>query len=226
MQFPRPAPGQLSRLLSRLPKRFHKPSAKQVSRALTGLAILLALGGVGVVAYPFATDLWAARIQRGLTGDLAANAIDYKLGRVKVGDPLTQLEIPKIDVDVVVVEGTTLSALQAGAGHYPKTPLPGEKGNVAIAGHRTTYGKPFNRMNELRHGDRVILTTPLGRHTYEIEGPPHVVEPNDWSVIRRYPKRGSYLTLTSCHPEGSADYRIVLRARLMHSETLVAEAAS
>jgi sortase A len=178
-----------------------------------------------VVAYPFATDLWAARIQRGLAGDLATKAVDYKAGTVKVGEPLTRLEIPAIDVDVVVVEGTTLSALQAGAGHYPKTPLPGESGNVAIAGHRTTYGKPFNRMDELEPGDRVILTTPIGRHVYEIEARPRVVEFDDWSVIKRYPKHGSFLTLTSCHPEGSADYRIVTRARLIHSDSIVAEAS-
>ncbi|HYI46503.1 MAG TPA: class E sortase [Actinomycetota bacterium] len=204
---------------------FRRPSPRLISRVLTGAAIVLALAGIGVVAYPFATDLWAARIQRGLAGDLAAKAVDYEAGRVKVGEPLTQLEIPRLGVDVVVVEGTTLSALQAGAGHYPKTPLPGEKGNVAIAGHRTTYGKPFNRMDELQEGDRVILTTPLERHVYEIEGQPRVVELDDWSVINRYPKRGSYLTLTSCHPEGSADYRIVVRANLIQSTDVVAEAA-
>lgn len=205
--------------------QFRRPSPRLLSRLLTGTAIVLALGGIGVVAYPFATDLWAARIQRGLAGDLAAKAIDYKMGNIKSGEPLTRLEIPSLDVDVVVVEGTSLSALQAGAGHYPKTPLPGEPGNVAIAGHRTTYGKPFNRMDELNAGDRVILTTPIGRHTYEIEGQPRIIEFNDWSVIHRYPKRSSYLTLTSCHPEGSADYRIVVRARLVRSERLVAEAA-
>ena len=205
--------------------QFRRPSPRLLSRLLTGLAIALAIAGVGVVAYPFATDLWAARIQRTLSGDLAANANDYKLGKIKSGEPLTQLEIPKIGVDVVVVEGTSLSALHAGAGHYPKTPLPGEKGNVGIAGHRTTYGKPFNRMDELMPGDKVILTTPLGRHVYEIEMRPRVVEPDDWSVIHQFPKRGAFLTLTSCHPEGSADYRIVTRARLVDSQTIVAEAS-
>ena len=220
MQFRRPSPQDLKRLVSGLRARVGKPSPQTLSRALTALAIVLALGGTGVVAYPFVTDLWAARIQRGLTADFAGNSVDYKMGRVKVGDPLTQLEIPSIDVDVVVVEGTSLAALHAGAGHYPRSPLPGEKGNVAIAGHRTTYGKPFNRMDELTPGDKVILTTPLGRHVYEVESRPHVVEPDDWSVIFRYPKKGSFLTLTSCHPEGSADYRIVVRARLVESANI------
>ena len=204
--------------------QFRRPAPSTISRGLTILAIVLALAGTGVLAYPFATDMWAARLQRSLVGELAVSADSYRAGKIKPGEPLTQLEIPRLDVDVVVVEGTSLAALHAGAGHYPRTPLPGERGNVAIAGHRTTYGKPFNRMDELVPGDRVILTTPLGRHVYEIEQRPRVVEPNDWSVIHEYPKRGSYLTLTSCHPEGSADYRIVVRARLVDSTQLVADA--
>lgn len=193
-------------------------------KGLTALAAVLALVGIGLVAYPFVTDLWASRIQSGLTGDLNAMDRDYRLGKVKTGDPLTRLEIPKLDVDVIVVEGTTASALRAGAGHYPKTPLPGEKGNVAIAGHRTTYGRPFNRIDELTAGDRVILTTPVGRHVYEITRRPWVVDDQDWSVINDYPDKGSFLTLTSCHPEGSAEYRIVARAQLVDSADSVAEA--
>ena len=201
--------------------KLRKPSAKVLKRSLTGFAVALALVGVGLVAYPFATDLWAARIQSGLAGDFAAASVDtFRAGEVKVGDPLTQLEIPKLGVDVIVVEGTSLAALRAGAGHYPETPLPGEKGNVAIAGHRTTYGKPFNRLDELEPGDKVILTTPIGRHVYEITQRPWVVDPSDWSPVMEYAKGGSFLTLTSCHPEGSADYRIVARAQLLRSEPL------
>src|SRR5688572_17063650 len=168
--------------------------------------------------------MWAARIQRSFSGDLAASADRYRNGEIKSGEALTRLEIPRLDVDVMVVEGTSLAALKAGAGHYPTTPLPGEPGNVAIAGHRTTYGKPFNRMDELQVGDRVVLTTPVARHVYEISTAPRVVEPDDWSVIRRFPNRGSWLTLTSCHPEGSADYRIVVRAELVDSQETVAQA--
>jgi sortase A len=201
--------------------KLRKPSAKVLKRSLTGFAVALALVGVGLVAYPFATDLWAARIQSGLAGDFAAASVNtYRAGEVKVGDPLTQLEIPKLGVDVIVVEGTSLAALRAGAGHYPETPLPGDRGNVAIAGHRTTYGKPFNRIDELVPGDKVILTTPLGRHVYEITHRPWVVDPLDWSPVTEYAKSGSFLTLTSCHPEGSADYRIVARAELVRTEPI------
>lgn len=200
---------------------------KAMRKTLTGLAVCLALGGVGLVAYPFATDLWAARLQSGLVSEFAAAGPAYETRRLEVGDPLTKLEIPSIDVDTVVVEGTTLEALRAGAGHYPDTPLPGDAGNVAIAGHRTTYGKPFNRMDELVEGDKIVLTTPLGRHTYEVMSRPWVVQPTDWdAVVNDHPKRGSFLTLTSCHPEGSATHRIVVRAKLVETVDVVASRTS
>ena len=206
--------------------KLERPSPQTMRRALTAGAVVLALIGVGLVAYPFATDLWAARIQNGLEGDLADSADAYRAGEIGTGDALTRLEIPSLDVDVIVVEGTTPAALRAGAGHYPKTPLPGEAGNVAIAGHRTTYGRPFNRIDELEKGDRIILTTPIGRHVYKAVGDPWVVTPTDWSPILRYPKNGSFLTLTSCFPEGSASHRIVLRAELVQSEEVALEAGA
>lgn len=207
----------------RLVPRFTRTTAR---RSLVVLAALLALGGVGLISYPFATDLWAARIQRDLSSDLAGSAKAYRDGKIATGDALTRLEIPRLGVDVVVVEGTTPAALRAGAGHYPKTPLPGEAGNVAIAGHRTTYGRPFSRMDELVPGDRVILTTPIGRHVYEILARPGVVRPTDWSIIRDFPPsgKGRYLTLTSCHPEGSAAYRIFAHAKLIRSTDILAKA--
>lgn len=203
--------------------RFPRVTPKVLRRSLTALALCLALGGTALIAYPFATDLWAARIQSGLVGEFAAAAPDYRTRTVEVGDPLTKLEIPKIDVDTMVVEGTTLDALRAGAGHYPETPLPGKPGNVAIAGHRTTYGRPFARIDELVAGDQIVLTTPLEQHTYEVMARPWVVLPTDWDeVVNDYPKKGSFLTLTSCHPEGSATHRIVVRAELIESTGLLA----
>lgn len=199
-------------------------SAPKLRKWLTGVSIVAALVGAGLIAYPFVTDLWASRIQSGLSGELARSADNYKARKVKTGDPLTQLEIPAIGVDVVVVEGVTLDALRAGAGHYPDTPLPGERGNLGIAGHRTTYGRPFNRIDELDAGDKVVLTTPIGRHVYEISREPWVVHAMDWSVIDQYPRKGSWLTMTSCHPEGSDEYRIVARAKLVRSSDVVAQA--
>lgn len=200
--------------------KLRRPTPKVLRRTLIALAILLALGGIGLIAYPFATDLWAEQIQRGLAAEMTPRS--YRTGEVDTGEALTQLEMPSIDVDTIVVEGTTPEALRAGAGHYPQTPLPGERGNVAIAGHRTTFSKPFNRIDELSAGARVILTTPIGEHVYEVIGEPAVVKPTDWAPIDDYPKKGSWLTLTSCYPEGSDDFRIIVRAKLIDSSGEVA----
>lgn len=199
-----------------------RPSAKTIRRSLTALATVLALGGAALIAYPFVTDLWAGRIQTTLRAEFTTSAEVYRAGDVAVGKALTRIEIPALDLDTIVVEGTTPAALRAGAGHYPKTALPGEPGNVAIAGHRTTYGRPFNQMDDLKPGDKIILTTPIGKHTYEVTGQPWVVSPNDWSPVDNYKQGGSFLTLTSCHPEGSAAYRIIVRAELIESSDAVA----
>lgn len=130
-----------------------------------------------------------------------------------VGASLTRLVIPAIGVNVVVVEGTSEQALMAGAGHYPGTPLPCEEGDVAIAGHRTTYGRPFSNVNRLVPGDKIILDTPVGSCTYEVDRAPFIVLPTDASVVANTPGRYT-LTLTSCAPKGSASHRIVIKAEM------------
>ena len=82
------------------------------------------------------------------------------------GEAVAIIRIPKIGVDQAVVEGVSLASLRKGPGHYPSTPLPGEAGNAAIAGHRTTYGAPFNRLDELVAGDEIQVTTVRGSYTY------------------------------------------------------------
>ncbi len=202
--------------------KLSRPSAKTMRRSLTALAIVFALGGTALIAYPFATDLWAQRIQSGLTVEFASSAKAYQARTIEVGKPLTRMEIPKLDVDVMVVEGTTPAALHAGAGHYPETSLPGELGNVAIAGHRTTYGKPFNQIDRLAQGDRVWLLTPVGDFEYAVAATPagwnanpYITGPRDWQVIE--PTAAPSLTLTTCHPKGSAAQRLVVRGELVGS---------
>jgi sortase A len=190
-------------------------------RLLSVVSVLLLLAGVGLLGYPFATNLYQDRIQHRLDRQLASPELKqaYQARRVAVGDSLTRIKIPAIDVDVVVVEGTTASALRAGAGHYPSTPLPCELGNVAIAGHRTTYGKPFANIDRLKPGDTIELDTPIGGCIYQVapasltvpgKGMPFIVDKSDFRVIN--PTPGRTLTLTSCHPKGSAAQRIVIQA--------------
>ncbi len=87
------------------------------------------------------------------------------------GQPLAQIRVPKIDVNWTVVQGTSVADLRKGPGHYDKTPMPGQLGNAAIAGHRTTYGAPFNRMDELVPGDEIRVETLWGgNYLYRVTG--------------------------------------------------------
>jgi sortase A len=103
--------------------------------------------------------------------------------------------------------------LRRGPGHYPQTVLPGENGNAAIAGHRTTFGAPFYSLNELKLGDSISLTDTAGRmFVYRVTQPPRVVSPSDVSVLDATPF--PQLTLTTCNPRFSATSRLVVIARL------------
>ena len=130
---------------------------------------------------------------------------------VEPGEALARIEIPAIGLDKIVVEGVGRGDLRKGPGHYPDTPLPGQPGNAAIAGHRTTYGAPFNRIDELGDGDEIIVTTPQGRFVYEFAAQ-EIVDPSEVSVLED--KGDDRLTLTSCHPKYSARQRIIVTATL------------
>jgi sortase A len=181
-------------------------------RLLSGLSVVLVLGGVALVGYPFATNMWQDRIQQRLDNQIASPELQqaYKERKVETGDSLTRIKIPALGLDTVVVEGITPSALRAGAGHYPQTSLPCEGGNVGIAGHRTTYGRPFGNLDQLKPGDTIELTTPIGGCVYQVSKAPYVVAPTDLGVIDPTGERS--LTLTTCHPKGSAAQRLVIRA--------------
>ncbi len=127
------------------------------------------------------------------------------------GQPIAIIDIPRIGLDKVVVQGTSTDDLHLGPGHYDGTPLPGQPGNVGIAGHRTTFGAPFYNLNELSPGDPVILTTLQGTFTYSVVSS-QVVSPSDTSVLEQTPT--PMLTLTTCNPRFSASERLIVEARL------------
>jgi len=132
------------------------------------------------------------------------------------GESVANIRIPKIGVDKYVVQGVGLTDLRKGPGHYPQTPLPGEQGNAAIAGHRTTYGAPFNRLDELAAGDDVLVTTLKGSFTYKV-ATTHVVKPDQVEVLDPTPT--PTLTLTTCNPKYSASQRLVVVANLAPGQT-------
>ena len=188
-------------------------------RGLSAVSVLLLAGAIGMIGFPYISNVLQSREQSNLDRQLDSDELAqaYRNRRVAIGDALTRVKIPAIDVDVVVVEGTTASALRAGAGHYPATPLPCEKGNVAIAGHRTTYGRPFHNLDLLKNKDLIILETPIGTCTYEVSVEPFAVQPDDISVVANTPNDAT-LTLTTCHPKGSARQRLVIHAKMIKSE--------
>src|ERR671915_2659834 len=131
------------------------------------------------------------------------------------GDAIARLEIPAIGVSEYVVEGTDTASLRKGPGHYPNTPLPGERGTAAIAGHRTTYGAPFRNIDELRRGQGIVVDMPDGRFVYRVERT-RIVDDQDLSVLR--PRGYKRLLLSACHPLYSASERVIVFARQVRRE--------
>jgi sortase A len=143
----------------------------------------------------------------------AARAFSRK---VSDGDPIGHIRLPAAGINRVMVEGTGTSDLRSGPGHYPYTPLPGQRGTVAVAGHRTTYGAPFRHLDAVHKGDGVQLSMPYGVFDYRVEKT-LIVKPTDVWVTHRvgYDR----LILSACHPLYSAAKRIVVFARLVHART-------
>ena len=179
------------------------------------------------------TGLVTAREQERLSDDLRASWAE-PVERPQPGEPeptvpvsldlgqgFAVLHVPALeDYDPwVVVEGTSVEALKNGPGHIPGTALPGELGNVVISGHRTTYGAPFERFDDLTPGSQVVLETRDGWFTYTVQDK-SVVSPSAVEVTYPVPgapdaePRERLLTLTTCHPKYSARQRLILRAEL------------
>jgi sortase A len=126
------------------------------------------------------------------------------------GDAIGAITIPRISLHRYVVQGTGTDDLRKGPGHYPSTPLPGERGTVAIAGHRTTYGAPFRHVDSLKRGDRIVVDMPYGRYVYRVQRL-KIVEPTDLSVLKKVGY--NRLVLSACNPLYSAAQRIIVFAR-------------
>lgn len=159
-----------------------------------------------------ATGFVTSRYQRELRQELG------EVARALPGEPepppvpggaVGIIRIPEIELDMAVVEGTDPEQLKKGPGHYPGTSLPGRAGNVGIAGHRTTYARPFWALDRLEAGDRIYLDTRRGRFIYRVQWS-RVVTPDRVEVLDRTPR--PTLTLTTCNPKFSAAQRLIVRA--------------
>ncbi len=183
------------------------------------------------------TDVYARWQQGQLAGELETMVVEYRKkapptaprsepqreavaavarrfeGSLELGQPLGRIAIPKLGRDDVFLHGTRWRQdLSRGPGHYPETSLPGLGKTVAIAGHRTTFGAPFRRIDELERGDPIRLELPYGTFAYRVVGR-EIVDSDDWSIIR---ERGfETLVLSACYPLYSSSQRIVVYGRLV-----------
>jgi sortase A len=174
--------------------------------------LLLADAGVTLLWQEPVSAVLADLEQRELERDLASPPARVLRKEPLKGDAIGRLRLPSLKKTSYIVEGTDTESLRKGPGHYPETPLPGTRGTVAVAGHRTTYGAPFREIDQLKEGQPIILEMAYGTFEYRVQGT-RIVEPTETSVKNRV----SYdrLILSACHPLYSAAQRIVVFARFV-----------
>ena len=172
-----------------------------------------AAGELDAVSDEFLQDPDVADLTRSAADSArrAEKLADLFAKRLEEGKPIGRIEIPSIDADYVVVEGTAEADLERGPGHYPDAGLPGQGRTVAIAGHRTTYGAPFNEIDKIDVGDPIVLEMPYGKFTYEVTDT-RIVDPDQTGIVDDVGHER--LVLTSCHPLYSAAQRYAVIADL------------
>jgi sortase A len=127
---------------------------------------------------------------------------------------LGRLEIPRLGLSAILIEGDDAKTLRRAVGHIPGTPLPGQPGNVAFSGHRDTFLRP---LRNIRHDDIIVVTTLQGEYRYRVEST-RIVAPDDIAVLNA--SQGEILTLVTCYPfyfVGAAPDRFIVRAERIHS---------
>ncbi len=149
--------------------------------------------------------------------DRARRLADDFADRVETGKGIGRIQIPSIDLDIVVVQGTDTASLQKGPGHYPDTAFPGQRKTIGIAGHRTTYLAPFRKINEIADGDEITLEMPYGTFVYTVQKH-EIVDPSQVEIVDDVGYER--LVLTACHPLYSAAQRWAVFAKLERIESL------
>ncbi len=124
------------------------------------------------------------------------------------------IAIPAVGLDATMREGVTLTIIDLGPAHWPGSAMPGEQGNVVVAGHRTIRSRPFADLDRLVVGDEIVFRTSAGTFTYRVTRS-LVVEPHDLWIIEPTPEYT--VTLFACHPKGSARQRFVVKGELVQA---------
>lgn len=198
---------------------------------IRGVGELCITAGV-ILLFFVAYELWGTGAytkaqQHRLSDELArtwAGGGNVTNERIRLGHGVALIRIPRLGkgFHYVIIEGVSAADLRKGPGHYPGTALPGQVGNFVVSGHRTTYLAPFNRLNELRNGDTILIDTRSRQYAYQVTDK-QVVLPTDVDVVAPvpgHPKRTAtkrMITLTTCNPKYSAAQRLIIYGRLVRS---------
>jgi sortase A len=176
---------------------------------------------VGLLMLSFvAYQLWGTGFAEGRAQNtLASQFVTQQPAKPQFGDLVGKITIPSIGVSKFIVAGVGAKDLARGPGLFPGSPLPGQLGNVAIAGHRTTYGAPFGRINEVRENSVITLESREGTFTYVVQREPQIIEATNVSVVRTTDPTMATLTLVSCHPKWTSSQRIIVIAKLQSTST-------
>lgn len=212
-------------------KRVLKPTLKK-------LGILLMFVGIAVILSVPATWLWGYFERRGLEdafdqelvtslspnqelldrleGEADREKIkqlaEFSQGQLSTEQTIALLEIPKIGVNAIVVEGTGDGSLRKGVGHLEETPLPGRAGNFALAGDRVLWGGPFLNLDDLAVGDAITIKTTYAHFSYVVTSSV-ITNPEDTSVLGG---RGiDEVTLITCDPPWSTSHRLIVKGELV-----------
>lgn len=199
--------------VERLRALFLRSCAFFLQQRLSAILILIGLTLLGYVGHEYWTmHREQQALRRQWLEQQQAAAVPAKTHAAPTDDGLTRVSIPKINLDLIVVEGTNHKALRLGPGHLKNTPLPGEMGNSVISAHRDTF---FRHIYELSKGDEIQVRRDGRTYTFQVVSK-KIVEPNDLSVVRN--TEDARLTLITCYPIyyiGPAPQRLIVTAKLV-----------
>ena len=189
------------------------------------IGILMIAIGAAIILAALSMRYKASKVQRIMIEDFKKNIqmVDKQLGSnesTKIDDKKPSedkqgtigiISIPKIELNVALSEGVDVGTLKYAVGHFAGTPMPGDKGNFCVAGHRSyAYNEYFNRLDELVIGDKITVTTMSGEFTYEVYDS-KVVRPEETSVLDNTER--SEITLVTCTPIRVATHRLIIKGK-------------
>ena len=194
-------------------------SPGRISRLLDALGRTMIVAGLLLLSF-VAYQLWGTGIAEERAQDeMATQYVQPQPVEPQFGGLVGRISIPSIGITKYVVAGVRLKDLERGPGLFPGSPLPGQKGNVAIAGHRTTFGAPFSRSNEIQDNDKIILESRDGTFTYRVNGEPRIISATDVAVAKTTNPDIATVTLVSCYPKWTSTQRIIVVATLDSTES-------